>query len=146
MKKSPSTETNIHSVSQEIPRLLWNPPLVPTHTFPPYFRKVHTNIILPSMPRSSEWSYPFRFSDQNLVFTPYFFHARYMPAHFILQQLYGPFVKCHSTRTQHSRFPVSSLSSCLNGFKRNISDVITPQCAYIKGVVLLLFQYCFREL
>jgi hypothetical protein len=26
------------------------------HTFPQYFRNIHFNIILPSAPRSSEWS------------------------------------------------------------------------------------------
>jgi hypothetical protein len=28
------------------------------HAFPPYFPKIHTNIILPSTPRSSEWFFP----------------------------------------------------------------------------------------
>jgi len=28
----------------------------PPHTFPPYFPEIHSNIILPSTPRSSEWS------------------------------------------------------------------------------------------
>jgi hypothetical protein len=30
------------------------------HNFPPYFPKIHFNIILSSIPRSSEWSLPFR--------------------------------------------------------------------------------------
>jgi hypothetical protein len=34
---------------------------------PPYFPKIHSNIIFPSKPTSSEWSLPFRFSDQNVV-------------------------------------------------------------------------------
>jgi hypothetical protein len=68
---------------QEIPSLLWNlkvhfrvhnsqslVPLLsqthPIHTFPPYFRKIHSDVIL-STPRSSEWSLPVRFSDQNTV-------------------------------------------------------------------------------
>jgi hypothetical protein len=33
--------------------------LHPILTFPPYFPKIHSNIILPSMPRSSEWSLHF---------------------------------------------------------------------------------------
>jgi hypothetical protein len=57
-----SWEANSHSASQEIPRLLWNPKahyrvhmspqLIPilsqmntVHTFPPYFPKIHFNII-----------------------------------------------------------------------------------------------------
>jgi len=39
----------------------------PVHTFPPYFPKICSDIILPSMPRSSEWSLPFRLFDQNCV-------------------------------------------------------------------------------
>jgi len=39
----------------------------PVHTFSPYFHKVYSNIIFPSMPRSSEWCFPFRFSNQTLV-------------------------------------------------------------------------------
>jgi hypothetical protein len=37
------------------------------HIFPQNFLKIHYNIIL-SMPRSSEWSLPFRFSNQSTVY------------------------------------------------------------------------------
>jgi hypothetical protein len=64
--KSPSSEANSLSVSKEVPRLLWNPrahyrvhnslPLVPiliqmnpVHNFP---TSIHSNIILPTTPRS----------------------------------------------------------------------------------------------
>jgi len=74
MKQKPSWEGNSHSASQ-IPCLLWNPmvhyhvhkslPWIPTpcqmypvHTFPSYFPKIQCTIILPSMPRSSKWSFP----------------------------------------------------------------------------------------
>jgi hypothetical protein len=78
MEQRPSWEADSHSASQEIACLLWNPkvhyrvhkslPLVPIHshtnpchTLPPYLLKVLCNIFLPSTPRSSEWSLPFRF-------------------------------------------------------------------------------------
>jgi hypothetical protein len=37
------------------------------HTFPPYFPKVHSNIIFSCTCRRSTWSLPFRFNDQNFV-------------------------------------------------------------------------------
>jgi hypothetical protein len=51
-----------------------SPPLIPVlshmhpvHNFPPYFLKIHSNIIFPSTPRSSESSRPLRFYNQNSV-------------------------------------------------------------------------------
>jgi hypothetical protein len=87
---------NCYSASQEIPRLLWNPkvhyrvhnsptlvPILslmhPVHTFPPYFPNIHSNITIPSTPRSSEWSLPFRFSNQDTVRISRLSHACYMP-------------------------------------------------------------------
>jgi hypothetical protein len=95
MEQSP-WEAGSHSPSQEIPRLLWNPKvhyrihknpqlvhilshMNPVHTIPPYFPEIHSNIILLSTSRSSEWFLPFRFSDQNFVSISHLSHSWYMP-------------------------------------------------------------------
>jgi len=84
MELSPSREANSHSASQQVPHLLWNrkihyrihesTPLVfvlsqtsPFHTSPPYFTKIHFNIICPSNPSSSELSLPYRPSDHDRI-------------------------------------------------------------------------------
>jgi hypothetical protein len=66
MEQSPPWKTDSHSAINEIPRFLRNPkvhhrvhyspPLVPVHNFQPYLPKIHSNIILPPTPRSSECS------------------------------------------------------------------------------------------
>jgi len=99
---SPSWEHISHSSSQEIFRFLWNPKLQycahkslslipilrqlnPVHNFPPYFPTVHSNIIFPPRPRSFEWSFPFRFSDQNfLLISPYSFMCELFPFQFLI--------------------------------------------------------------
>jgi hypothetical protein len=90
MEQSP-WEANSYSASHEITRLLRNPkvhyrvhrnpPLVPVlsqmnpvHTFLPYFTKIHSNIILPSKPSSSE----LHFSDRNFLCVSHLSHACYM--------------------------------------------------------------------
>jgi len=53
--------------------------MYPVHTFPPYFPKTNSNTILPLRPRSSKWSLPYRFSNQNFVRISYRSHACYVP-------------------------------------------------------------------
>jgi len=57
------------------------------HIFPPYFPNIHSNIILPSVPRSSEWSHPSNFSDQNFECISHLSHVYYMSCHLILLDL-----------------------------------------------------------
>jgi hypothetical protein len=45
----------------------------PAYNLPPYFSRIHSNIIFPYTPRSSEWSLPFKFSNQNFVCISYLF-------------------------------------------------------------------------
>jgi hypothetical protein len=52
------------------------------HIPKPYFPNFHFNIILPSTPRSSEWSRPLRLSNQNDVRICLLHHARYIPRSF----------------------------------------------------------------
>jgi len=94
IKQSPSSKTNSHSDSQEIPRnsrrfitvfirvrhwsISWAIFIQSIH-FTTYFLKIHSNIILPSVPSSSKWSFLFRFSDQNFVNISNVSHACYTP-------------------------------------------------------------------
>jgi hypothetical protein len=62
-----------------------SPPLVrilshinPIHAVTHYFPKIHSNIMVLSMTRSSMQSLPFRFSDQNVVCI-HLSHSCYMP-------------------------------------------------------------------
>jgi len=57
------------------------------HTISPYLPMIHPSIIFPSTPKSSEWSFLFRFSDQNFVCISYLFHVCYMSTHLILLYL-----------------------------------------------------------
>ena len=94
MQHSPSWEANRFSASQEIPRILWNPkvhhrihkwpppvPILiqinPDHASTSHFLQIHLNIILPSTPRSLNWSISLRFPHRNPVYAspPYVLHA-----------------------------------------------------------------------
>jgi len=59
---------------------------------PAYCPKIHSNIILPSMHRSSKRSLPFRFSNQNFVFFISSIHSA-CPTHLILFDLMAPILE-----------------------------------------------------
>jgi hypothetical protein len=40
----------------------------PIHNLPPHFSNISLNIIVPSTPRFSKWSFPFKFSDRTSLF------------------------------------------------------------------------------
>jgi hypothetical protein len=107
MEQSSSWEANRFAASQEIPHILWNPkvhyriykyrPLVPilsqldpVHTPTSHFLKIHLNIILSSMPGSSNWSLSLRVLHQNPVYFSIVPHMRYMPRPSNLSLFYHP--------------------------------------------------------
>jgi hypothetical protein len=95
-EQSHSWEANRFVVSQEIPRVLWNPkvhyrnhkcPLYfsimsqrnQVHTPTSHFLKIHPNIILPSTPGSPQLSFSLRFPHQKPVYTSPLPRTSYMP-------------------------------------------------------------------
>jgi len=58
----PESSLPFSQTSQLVPILS---PMNSVHTYPPYFSTSHSNIIFPSMPRSSKRSHPFTFPDHN---------------------------------------------------------------------------------
>ena len=64
--------------------------LDPVHTPTFHFRKIHLNIILPSMPGSPKRSPSLRFPHQNPVYGSFLLHMRYMPRLYHSSRFYHP--------------------------------------------------------
>jgi hypothetical protein len=96
MERRRSSGAIIHSTSQEIPCLFWNPQIhyrvhkdtqlvlilsqmSRVYIFPSYFPKIKSNIILPSAAWSSKWILPFRLPDQHFVTSSNFSYRCYIP-------------------------------------------------------------------
>ena len=92
MVQSPSWEANWFAVSQEIPRISWNPKVhYRTHKRPPpvsivgqpnpvhiptsHLLEIHPNIIHPSTPRRPKWSLSLRFPHQDPIHPPLLPHT-----------------------------------------------------------------------
>jgi len=118
------SEANSHSVSQ-IPCILWNPKvyyhihkgpaaipilsqMYPVHTLPPYSPKIHSNIIFSYTPRSSKWSLPFRFFNQNIVCISHLSHPCYMPPSHPLSFNYPNNIRWSITSYEAPRYAVCS--------------------------------------
>jgi len=95
-QQSPSWEAGRFAVSQEIPRILWNPKvhyrnherptpvpilshLDPVHTSTTHFLKIHLNIILPFTPGLPSDLFPLSFPHQKPVYASTVLNTRYMP-------------------------------------------------------------------
>ena len=95
--QSPYWEANWFAASQEIPRISPNPKVhYRTHKRPPpvpilgqpnpvhiptsHLIEIHPNIIHPSTPRSSHWSPPLQFPQQDPIHHPFLTHTRHMPS------------------------------------------------------------------
>ena len=101
MQQSPYWEANLFSVSHETFRILLSSKVYYPHSQVPatcpypgphrsspsptsHFLKIHLNIILPSMPGSSNWAVSLRLPNQNPIYTSALPIRATHPAHFIL--------------------------------------------------------------
>jgi len=92
-----------------------SPPLVPLlsymhplHTFPPYFLRIHSNIILPSTSTSSKWPLPFR----SFICISHLSYACCMPHPSQPPWLYYPSNIRWSVQVMQLLIMQSSLASC----------------------------------
>jgi hypothetical protein len=155
MEQSSSSEPTRFPATQEIPCILWNPkvhyrihksptlvPLLsqnnPVHASS-HFLKIHLNIILPSMPGSSEWSPPLRFPHPNTLRTSPLHNRCYIPClsrsfDLITRKVIGE--DDMSLSSSFCSFLYSPLTSSILGsniflstlFSNTLKSMFLPQC------------------
>ena len=107
IEQSPPWEANRPTVSQQIPRIIWNPnvhyrihnsrpPVLiqsqinPVHTPTSHFLKIYPNIIHPSTTGFPKLSLSFRFPHQNPVYISPLPHTCYMPRPSYISRFHHP--------------------------------------------------------
>jgi hypothetical protein len=94
--------------------------------FPPYFSGIHSSIVLPSTPASSEWSLAFMFSDQSFVSVSYYLTRATFSAHPIHLDLFTltdeVYIRCEAPH----RAVFSSLAALTAIFSNTIHVLLSP--------------------
>jgi hypothetical protein len=107
--QSRNSNPKIHyRVHKSPPMLLILIHMQSVYTFPTFSPKIHSNIILPSMSRSSTWSLPVMLSDQNFVCMSHIPMRAIYPAHPILDFIT---VTIFMKRTSYEAPPYAAFSS-----------------------------------
>jgi len=95
---------------------------------PPSFPKIHSYIVFPSTPRSSEWTHSFRFSDQNTVCISHQPHAYYMTRPFHSPWFHHPNNVWWSVQAMKLLIMQSSPTSPQHPVLKHLQSQLLPQC------------------
>jgi hypothetical protein len=108
--QNPEIHHRVHKSPQAVPILSQVNPL---HTLPANVPRIHFDTILPSMPRSFEWSFSFGLSHQNFVHLPLLSHTT-CPGHIILPYLIGLITSGDENKSRSSRRETFSILPLLH--------------------------------
>ena len=132
-QQSTFSKANGSSASEGIPHILWylrihyhvhNSPQVvpvlsqinPLHTLQSNLFKIHFNIILLSMPKSSKWYLSFRFPHQNPVCISLLPCTQHMPSYMITPIMFGGEYKLWNFSLCNFLFPLVTFLLSPNNF------------------------------